>query len=211
MTRPPGSTAAAESPRRGLANAERDHGVIARREKEQFRFPGELDCIRPHRSGRGLARSGGWTVAGNIRVSQPLSTVNRRIPYSWFDRWRVVDGRHVQWYDSPRPRLVPRDEELVHVPVVRTRSPSAPSQTAVGSGEPTECRSCVTPGIPAPLLAVSVAGNGISVTAVSRAAWLEAPTDGSPGQESPRNGQTPSTFRSNAPLARLCECGIAEL
>ena len=69
MTHPPDSTASAGSLRSGLASAERDHGVIARREKEQFRFPGELDCIRPHRSGRRLSRSGGWTVASNIRVS----------------------------------------------------------------------------------------------------------------------------------------------
>ena len=208
MTYPPGSTAAAGSPRIGLASAERDHGVIARREKEQFSFHGELDCIRPHRSGRGLARSGGWTVVGNIRVSQPLSTANRKNPYSWFDRCRVVDGRHVQWFDSPCPWLASRDEGLAHGPVVRIRSTSAPPQTAVGCGVPTEFCSCVIPAIPAPLLAVPVAGNGMSATAVSPAAWLEAPTDESFGQKSTRDRQTPSTVRSNAPLARLCECGI---
>ena len=211
MTHPPDSTASAGSLRSGLASAERDHGVIARREKEQFRFPGELDCIRPHRSGRRLSRSGGWTVASNIQVSQPLSTVHRKNPYSWFDWWRVVAGRHVQWFASPRTCLVSRDEELAHAPVVRTRSPSGPPQTAVGSGQPAECRSWVTPGIPAPLPAVPVAGNGMSVTAVSPAAWLEAPTDESPGQKSTRSRQTSPTVRSNAQLARPCECGIAEL
>ena len=210
LTHPPGRTAAPGSLRSGRVSAERDHGVVARREKEQFRFPGELNCIKPHRSGRRLARSGGWTVASNIRVSQPLSTVNRKHPNCWFDWWRVVDGRHVQWFDSPRTCLVASDEELAHGPVVRTRSPSAPPQTAVGSGAPTQCHSCVTPGTPAPLLAVSVAGNGMSATAVSPAAWLEAPTDESLGQKSTRDRQTPSTVRSNAPLARLCECGIAE-
>ena len=210
MTHPPGSTAAAESPRSGLASAEPDHGVIARRGKEQFRFPGEFDCIKPHRIGRRLARSGGWTAASIIRVSEPLSTVNRMNPHSWFDWWRVVDGRHVQWFASPRTCLVSRDEEWAHAPVVRTRSPSGPPQTAVGSGEPAECRSCVTPGIPAPLPPVPVAGNGMSVTAVSPAAWLEAPTDESPGQKSTRSRQMSPSVRSNAPLARLCECGIAE-
>ena len=206
MTHPTGSTASAGSPRRGLASAERDHGVIARREKEQFSFPGELDCIRVHRSAIRLARPRGWTVASNIRASQPLSTVHRRNPYSWFDWWRVVDGRNVQWFDSPRPCLESRDEGLAHGPVVRTRFPSVPPPTAVGSGVPTECRSCVIPGTPALLLAVPVAGNGMSVAALSPAAWLEAPTDESPGQKSPRNVQTPSTGRSTA---RLPGCASA--
>ena len=212
MTHPPGSTAAAESPRRGLASAERDHGVIARRAKEQFSFPGESDCIKPHRSCTRLARSGGWAAASNIRVSEPLSTVNRMNPHSWFDWWRVVDGQHVQWFDSPRTCLVSRDEGLAHAPVVRTHSPSAPPQTAVGSGVPTECRSRVTPGILAPLLAVSGAGNGMSVPPASPAAWQDARANESISQQSARNRKTPSTVRSNtnAPLARLCECGIAE-
>ena len=209
MTHHPGGTAAAGSPRSGLTSAERDHGVIARREKEQFSFPGELDCIKPHTIGRRLARSGGRTVGSNIRVTQPLSTANRRNPHSWFDWWRVVDGRHVQWFDSPRSCLASRVEELARGPVVRTRSRSAPPQTAVGPGVPTQCRSCFTPGIPAPLLADSVAGNGMSVTAVSPAAWLEAPAT-SPSASNRRNCQAPSTVRSKAPPARLCECGIAE-
>ena len=96
MTHFPGSTAAAESPRRGLASAERDHGVIARRGKEQFRFPGESDCTGPNWSARRLARPRGWAVADNIRVSQPLLTVNRKNPNSWFEWWRVADGRLVQ-------------------------------------------------------------------------------------------------------------------
>ena len=209
MTHPPDSTASAESLRSGLASAERDHGVIARREKEQFRFPGEFDCIKPHRIGRRLARSGGWTAASIIRVSEPLSTVKLMNPYSWFDWWRFVNGRHAQRFDSPRTCLVSRDEELAHAPVVRTRSRSAPPQTAVGSGVPAQFRSCCTPGIPAPLLADSVAGNGMSVTAVSLAAWLEAPAT-SPSASNRRNRQTLSTVRSKAPPARLCECGIAE-
>ena len=206
MTHPPDSTAAAGSPRRGLASAERDHGVIARREKEQFSFPGALDCTRPHGSARRLAPPPGWTVASNIRVSEPLSTANRMSPSSWFDRWRVVDGRHVQWFDLPRPWLALRDEELAHAPVVRIRSPSAPPQTAVGSAVPTQRRYCVTPGIPAPLLTAPVADNGMSVAALSPAAWLEAPTDESPGQKSPRYGQTLSTGRSTA---RLPGCASA--
>ncbi len=210
MTYPPGSTAAAGSLRSGLASAERDHGVIARREEEQVSFPGEMDCIRPLRSARRLAPSGGWTVAGNIRVSQPLSTLNRKNPNSGFDWWRVVESRHVQWFDSPCTCLVSRDEQLAHGPVVRTHSASVPPQTAVGSGVQTNCRSCVTPGIPALLLAVSVAGNGMSVTAVSPAAWLETATGKSVGQKSPQTRQTRSTVRSKAPLARPCECGIAE-
>ena len=136
MTHPPGSTAAAESLRSGLASAERDHGVIARREQEQFSFPGELDCIRPHGSARRLARPRGWTVASTIRVSQPLSTVNRRNPDSCFDWWRVMDGRHGHWFDSPSSWLTSRDEELAHGSVARTRSPPAPPQTAVGSVVP---------------------------------------------------------------------------
>ncbi len=151
MTHRPGSTAAAGSLRSGLVSAERDHGVVARKEEEQFGFPGELNCIRPHRSGRRLARSGGWTVASNIRVSQPLSTVHRRNPYSWFDWWRGADGRNVQWFDSSRPCLESRDEGLAHGPVVRTRFPSAPPPIAVGSGVPTHCRSHFTVGTPAPL------------------------------------------------------------
>ena len=55
VTHPPGSTAAAGSLRNGLVTAEQDHGVIARREKEQCSFTGELDCAKPHRSGRSLA------------------------------------------------------------------------------------------------------------------------------------------------------------
>ena len=208
MTHPPGSTASAGSPRRGLASAERDHGVIARREKEQFNFPGELDCIKPHRSGRRLARSGGWTTASDIRVSQPFSTVNRRNPYSWFDWWRVVDGRHVQWLDSPRTCLVSRDEGLAHAPVVRTRFPSAPPQTAVGSGVPTECRSRVTPGIPAPLLAASVAGKGMSVSPHPRL----------PGWRRERRSPSASNRRATArrgqlsdptPMPRLPGCASA--
>ncbi len=210
MTHPPGSTVSAASPRRGLASAERGHGVIARRGKEQFNCPGEFDCIKPHRIGRRPARSGGWTAASNVRISEPLSTVNRKNPQSWFDWWRVVDGRHVQWFDSPCTGLVSRDEQLAHGPVVRTRSPSVPPQTAVGSGVQTNCRSCVTPGIPASLLEVFVAGNGMSVTAVSPAAWLEALANESICQQSACNRQTPSSVRSNAPIARLCECGIAE-
>ena len=154
--------------------------------RHKFSLPGEFDCIRPHMSRRRLTRSGSWTVASNIRVSQPHSTVNRKNPYSWFDWWRVVNGRHVQWFDSPRACLASRVEELTRGPVVRTRSPSGPPQTAVGSVEPPQCRSCVTPGIPDPLLAVPVAGNGMSVAALSPAAWPEAPTDESPGQKSTR-------------------------
>ena len=206
MTHPPGSTVSAASPRRGLASAGRGHGVIARRGKEQFNCPGEFDCIKPHRIGRRPARSGGWTAASDIRVSQLPSAANRKNPYSWFDWRRVVDGRDVQWFDSPRPCLESRDEGLAHGPVVRTRFPSAPPPTAVGSGVPTECRSCVIPGTPALLLAVPVAGNGMSVAALSRAAWLEAPTDESPGQKSPSNIQTPSTGRSTA---RLPGCASA--
>ena len=212
MTHPPGSTAAAGSLRNGLASAERNHGVIARREKEQLSFPGELDCIKPHRSGRRLARPGGWTAASDIRVSQPLSTVNRRNPYSWFDWWRVVDGRHVRWFDSPRTCRVSRDEELAHGPESGHVPRRGRPRLRFGSCVPTECRSCITPGIPAPLLAVPVAGNGMSVSPASPAAWLEAQANESIGQQSARNRQTPSTVRSNtnAPLARSCECGIAE-
>ena len=200
VTHPLGSMAAARSLRSGLGSAERDHGVIARRANAQFSFPEESDCIEPHRSGTRLARPGGWMGASNIRVSEPLSTVNRKNPYSWFDWWRVVDGRHVRWIDSPRPCLTSTDEELAVAPVVQTPFASAVPPTAVGSGVPTECRSCVTPGIPAPLLAVSVAGNCMSVAAVSQTAWLEAPAKESICQQSARSKRRqPSDPRSRLP------------
>ena len=76
------------------------------------------------------------------------------------------------------------------------------------------CRRDSTPASPQksrpPFLTVPFAGDDMPVAAVLPAAWLEEPSDESIGQQSTRNRKTPSIVRTNAPLARLCECGIAE-
>ena len=53
----------------------------------------------------------------------------------------------------------------------------------------------VIPGIPAPLLAVPVAGNGMSAAAPSPAACLEAPTDGTRGPSSASRENGPCPFK----------------
>ena len=86
------------------------------------------------------------------------------------------------------------DPLSLHVPRRRRPRPQL-GLACQGNATPASRRSRL------PLLAVPFAVNDMSITAVSLAAWLEAPT---------RNRQRPSIVRSNAPLARLCECGIAE-
>ena len=72
------------------------------------------------------------------------------------------------------------------------------------------CQRNAAPALPQgsrpPLLTVPVAGNDMPVTAVSRAAWLEAPAGESMRQKSTSNRQRPSTVRSNA---RLPGCASA--
>ena len=75
------------------------------------------------------------------------------------------------------------------------------------------CQGNATPAPPQgprpPPLTVPVAGNDMAVPVASLAACLEVPADESIGRKSARNCKRSSTVRSNAPLARLCECGMA--